>query len=194
MRHVLVEYSSSKAVEHFTDDPDLIREIRYVVFNSAEWQMLDAGLIPEETVLDCTLKRLGSDRAREIARKAYAEWEKYNLWLKPGMDRVVEELKARGQRVYVLSNAGPRLPKCWRKVLPNPDQYDGVVFSAAEGCVKPQKWIYQILFERYGLYPGECLFIDDLWWNIEGAKKCGMDGWCFSSGDVAELRRTLQLD
>lgn len=194
MGHVLSEYDSRRAIARFTDDEAVIKEIRYVLYCSCEWQMLDAGLIDEDTALRYTLRRLSSDAVREIARKSFEHWEDYNLWPKPGMEEVVKAVKARGQNVYVLSNAGMRLTQCWRRVLPCPDLYDGVVFSAPERCVKPQEWIYRLFFERYGLDPADCLFIDDLPWNVQGAVDCGMDAWQFASGDVAELRRVLELD
>lgn len=194
MGHVLSEYSSKKAIERFTDDPAVVDEVRIVVYCSYEWALLDCGLMDEETVLSYTLPRLSCNEAREAARKSIACWDSCNLWPKPGMDRVVSALKSRGQKLYVLSNAGRRLENCWRRVLPCPDLYDGLVFSAPEKCMKPQKEIYRVLFDRYGLDPADCLFIDDLPWNVRGGRECGMDGWCFASGDVEELKSVLRLD
>jgi HAD superfamily hydrolase (TIGR01509 family) len=193
MGHVLSEYSSRKAIEQFTYSREIADEVRIIVYCSYEWALLDCGLMDEDTVLHYTLHRLKSDEARDVARKSIACWDKYNLWPKPGMDEVVRAVKGRGQKVYVLSNAGSRLKDCWRRVLPCPDLYDGLVFSALEKCIKPQKEIYHVLFDRYGLNPADCLFIDDLPWNIRGGEDCGMDGWCFASGDVEELKKFLRL-
>jgi len=194
MGHVLSEYDSRRTIAQFTDDEAVIREIRYVLYRSCEWQMLDTGIIDEDTALRYTLRCLSSGAVREIARKSFEHWEDYNLRPKPGTAEVVKAVKARGQNVYVLSNAGMRLTRCWRRVLPCPELYDGIVFSAPERCVKPQKRIYRLFFERFGLTPADCLFIDDLPWNVQGSIDCGMDAWQFASGDVAELRRTLELD
>lgn len=193
MGHVLCEYNSRRAIAKFTDDPALIEEVRKTVYCSYEWALLDAGLADENVVMRFTLPRLGSDLARDVAVRSLDCWHRYNLWPKEGMAGVVADVKARGQRVYVLSNAGARLADCWRDVLPYPDAYDGIVFSAVERCLKPQKCIYEILFSRYRLDPAGCLFIDDLAWNVAGGEACGMDGWTFESGDVAELRRVLKL-
>jgi len=51
--------------------------------------------------------------------------------------------------------------------------------------------MYGRFFDRFGLKPEECYFIDDLQNNIEGAKACGMDGYCFADGDVGKLKETL---
>ena len=37
----------------------------------------------------------------------------------------------------------------------------------------------------------ECFFVDDLELNIEGARRCGMDGYCFDDGNVEKLREVL---
>ena len=47
--------------------------------------------------------------------------------------------------------------------------------------------IYRRLCDRFSLEASECLFIDDLPRNIEGAQKAGMNGYCFQDGDVARL-------
>lgn len=46
-------------------------------------------------------------------------------------------------------------------------------------------------FARFGLRSEECFFIDDLQLNIDGARACGMDGYCFADGDIAKLREVL---
>ncbi len=194
MGRVLCDYSSRNAIEQFTSDEAVIREIQYIVYCSYEWALLDAGLMDEETVLAHTLHRLSSDAVREVARRSVDVWHVFNLRPKPGMDELIRALKKRGQKVYVLSNAGCRLLDCWRDVLPCPDEYDGILFSAADKCLKPQKFIYEIFFERFGLNPAECLFFDDLPWNVQGSIDCGMDAIVFDSGDVRELRKILQLD
>ena len=53
--------------------------------------------------------------------------------------------------------------------------------------LKPEKRIYQRLFDKFGLKPEECLFVDDLARNIEGAEAAGMQGYCHADGDAAKL-------
>ena len=134
------------------------------------------------------------DEVREIARKSLVDFEEYNLWAKPGMDEVLRALKARGQNLYVLSNASLRFVNCWRRKFPCPELWDGVLFSAEVKCIKPQRYIYEIFFDRFGLVPEECFFIDDLQRNIDASLVCGMDGWAFRSGDVEELKRVLEIE
>lgn len=61
--------------------------------------------------------------------------------------------------------------------------------------MKPNKNIYNRLFEKYELIPEECLFIDDSEKNILSAKECGMHGYIFDInnmkiGEIEEFSNT----
>ena len=55
-----------------------------------------------------------------------------------------------------------------------PELFDGVVISGDEGMHKPQPEIYRLGCERVGLEPADCVFVDDLRENCEGAEVVGM--------------------
>lgn len=89
---------------------------------------------------------------------------------------VLEELKARGEKVYGITNFSREK---WAECLirfPFLQSFDGVVVSAHERVIKPDPAIYRILFERYDLAPQDCIFIDDSAKNIETARSLGMQG------------------
>jgi putative hydrolase of the HAD superfamily len=52
--------------------------------------------------------------------------------------------------------------------------FDGVVISGDEGMHKPEPAIYRLGCERVGLEPSDCVFVDDLRENCEGAEAVGM--------------------
>jgi putative hydrolase of the HAD superfamily len=52
--------------------------------------------------------------------------------------------------------------------------FDEVVISADVGLHKPQPEIYRLAAERLEVEPSECLFVDDLRENCEGAEAVGM--------------------
>ena len=52
--------------------------------------------------------------------------------------------------------------------------FDGVVISGEVGLHKPQPEIFLLGCERIGLAPEECVFVDDLRENCEGAEAVGM--------------------
>jgi putative hydrolase of the HAD superfamily len=52
--------------------------------------------------------------------------------------------------------------------------FDGVVISGEVGLHKPQPEIFELGAERVGLPPAQCVFVDDLKENCEGAEAVGM--------------------
>ena len=193
MGNVLVNYDPDLVTRQYTDDPDLIREVHNVLFCSQEWLKLDAGIISEESALRSVLKRFRTEEERSLAARCFRDWDKYNMHPAPGMAEIIQELKARGNGVYVLSNASIRLPQVYRRVMPAADLYDGVFFSAEYRCIKPQAIIYETFLKQFRLKAGDCFFIDDLPENIEGAEAAGMGGFCYTPGRIDELRRILEL-
>ena len=72
------------------------------------------------------------------------------------------------------------------------DQYfDAMVLSSDEHITKPNPEIFTLMATRLDVLPEECIMVDDLMPNIEGASRVGMPGIIFSSNDqfTAELRR-----
>jgi putative hydrolase of the HAD superfamily len=54
--------------------------------------------------------------------------------------------------------------------------FDTVFLSYQEGVAKPSREAYELVAERLGLQPDECVMIDDLEQNVDGAKLAGMSG------------------
>lgn len=54
------------------------------------------------------------------------------------------------------------------------DLFDAVVLSGEEGIAKPHPRIYELIAERLGVKPSECVMIDDLPENCAGADAAGM--------------------
>ena len=109
------------------------------------------------------------------------------------MADIIAALKSRGQKVYILSNVSRRLTGTYKNVVPAPELFDGALFSGEVLALKPQPIIYQMFFERFGLNPSECFFIDDAEANVRASIQCGMDAWWFNTGNNSDLRRILEL-
>ncbi|GAC1436771.1 MAG: HAD-IA family hydrolase [Solirubrobacteraceae bacterium] len=52
--------------------------------------------------------------------------------------------------------------------------FDGVVISGNEGIRKPAPRMYELGAERAGAKPQECVYVDDLPFNLEPARELGM--------------------
>ncbi len=191
MGKVLVDYVADKVCYHFMTDEEEIREVCNSVFISPEWVFLDMGLMSEEEALTRMQARLTTDHAREMAALSFWHWHEYNMWPLEGMGKLVKGLKEEGYGIYLCSNASIRLQKCYQEVIPGITYFDGILFSAEEKCIKPQKEIYERLFEKFSLKPEECFFIDDQPMNIQGAMACGMRGYLYD-GDQKKLEKRLR--
>ena len=71
--------------------------------------------------------------------------------------------------------------------VPGHEYFDGTVVSALERCVKPGREIFERLLSRFGLQADECMFVDDMQVNVDGAKRVGIHGFVFD-GDINALR------
>ena len=194
MGNVLVTYNPEWVIRHYTEDEELIREVKNIVFHSQEWLLLDAGLIEEEKAERNWMERLSSDKAREIAPLSFQNWHLYNMKVIPGTAEMIRALKENGKEIYLLSNASMRLLSIYKEVIPAVECFSGIFYSAAHKCVKPQDIIYERFLKEYSLNPADCFFIDDLEENISAAKAVGISGAVMKSRTAKETAEILGLN
>jgi putative hydrolase of the HAD superfamily len=74
--------------------------------------------------------------------------------------------------------------------------FDGVVISGEVGMHKPQPEIFLLGAERAGAEPADCVFVDDLRENCDGAEAVGMTAILHRGADrtVPELERLLGVE
>ena len=92
-------------------------------------------------------------------------------------------------RVALLSNVGNNTIECLFEPGELQRLFDAVVLSHQEHIIKPHPAIFELTAERLGLHPGECVMIDDLEPNCQGAEIAGMQSILFTTND--NLRRDL---
>ena len=158
------------------------------VFLSVEWVRMDRGSMVEADAVASCCKRL-PEWLHDAAEKLIQMWDRPILPI-PGMYELIEELKAKGYGIYLLSNASFRQHEYWPRIEAS-RFFDGTLISADEGVMKPQPEIYRLILERFNLKAEECFFIDDVPANIEGALYCGIPGAVFYN-DVEYLRKNLR--
>jgi len=74
-----------------------------------------------------------------------------------------------------------------------PELFDGVVISAEEGTRKPSRQMYELGAERAGVPAEQCVYVDDLPFNLVPAEKLGMATVHHTSAEttIPELERLL---
>ena len=176
----------------FLDRLDISEEDKQLlmreVFLSVEWVQMDRGTLWAASAEPLMCRRL-PERLHSAVHSLVSCWDEPMLPI-TGMAELVQELKENGYGIYLLSNASLRQHDYWSKV-PGWQFFDGKIISADEKVMKPHPDYYLRAMERFKLIPGECIFIDDVPANIEGAMYCGIPGIVFH-GDAQLLRRQLR--
>lgn len=188
MGGVLMEWNPLKLARAFTQSDADAELIAREVYGGPEWLLQDAGAVSSSTVAWAAQRRL-PERLEDAAAEAAQHWYEHRTML-PHIGDLIRALKQEGYGIYLLSNAGVQFAK-YRHSLPAIECFDGEVVSAFEHVVKPDLGIFQILCERYGLTPDECLFVDDTEVNVAAAERAGMHGY-LHGGDVEALERYVR--
>lgn len=110
----------------------------------------------------------------------------------PGMLEIVRDLAARGVPLFGITNFSAEFWPRFKATAPIFDVFADVVVSGAEKLVKPDAAIYRLALTRFGLTPGEGLFVDDRAENVRAGVANGFTGHLFSG--AARLRARLEAD
>ncbi len=107
-----------------------------------------------------------------------------------GTVAILERLAATGVPLYAITNWAADTFEEARPAMPFLRHFRGIVVSGVEKLLKPERAIFDLLCRRYGLAAGDCLFIDDVAHNVEGARVAGMHAIHFTAPDqlAADLR------
>ena len=162
--------------------------IRREVFRSLEWAMQDRGAISEEDAAAAICARV-PHRLHAVVRDFVYRQNRAILPV-AGMDGLIEDLKAAGFHLYLLSNTSVAFHR-FRSEISAMRHFEGALISADVGLVKPDPAIFRLVCDRFGIEPSETAFIDDTPINAEAAHHIGMQAFVFND-DVEALRMKLE--
>ena len=191
MGKVLLDFSMERVLSARIPDERDQALVREIVFDSGEWDRLDAGDFTEDEALERWLVRI-PERLRDAWRAAFAEWHTTLIPIE-GMAELVAELKQRGYGCYLLSNTSVRFDTYWQD-FDALRMLDGRFISAHYKLMKPDIAIFKKMCEVFSLRPEECLFVDDRCDNLEGAALAGMRGVWFDRYDANALREKMRAE
>lgn len=188
MGGVLMDFDPVKFVNRYkelsSEDKTTLLDI---IFNPETWVKLDFGFYTDEEYVEI-VKKLIPKRLHFYVTDIIMKWDDPVIPVEGTAD-VVRDLKAKGYKMYLLSNAGPRQKEYFKRV-PGNECFDATVISSYEKKWKPMPEFYQILLDRYNLNPSECIFIDDLKRNTDAAEALGINTIQFTN--AKNLRAELQ--
>lgn len=189
MGGVLIRWNPEQMLGQFRLSPEEMAILNRELFHSVEWIQQDRGILSEDALVEAVCARVPETLWEPVRSLVYG-WHQRFLDPMPGMAELVRELKENGYHIYLLSNASLALRSYFPRI-PGSECFEKLLVSAEEKLLKPSHEIYERLYEKFDLNPGECWFIDDSPANVEGAILTGMQGTVFY-GDVARLRRELR--
>ena len=106
-----------------------------------------------------------------------------------GSLEIVSELAERGVPLFAITNFGAEFWDGFRPTQPIFDHFGDIIVSGVEKMVKPDPAIYALALQRFGLQPGEAIFIDDNLDNVVSARASGFAAHHFK--DAKSLRIEL---
>lgn len=108
-----------------------------------------------------------------------------------GMHDLVAELDAAGVPLYAITNfSGEFFPELRTRDAFLFDRFRDIVVSGDEKLVKPDPAIYRLALDRFGLEPGQAVFVDDNRANVDSAAALGIHAILFE--DEPTLRAKLR--
>ena len=110
-----------------------------------------------------------------------------------GVIELLEELKAKGKKIYLLSNAQRVFTLFEMRMLGIEKYFDDILFSADYKVCKPDSKFYKILLDKHKLDIKESIMIgNDYICDIEGANNVGLDSLYLHSNLSPEIKGQLK--
>ena len=127
-----------------------------------------------------------------------------------GVTDLLDTLKAKGKKIYLLSNAQRSFTMNELNMLGLTPYFDGIFISSDREVCKPSPYFYNGLVEEFSLDKKECVMIgNDYKADINGSKRAGMKSlyihqsispeikgkmktkWCIMDGDVYKIKEMI---
>jgi 2-haloacid dehalogenase len=184
---VLLDWNPEYLYRQLFDDPGEMADFLTRICTRDWHQAHDLGVDTRESCL-------------ELARQYPAHQDMIMAWDERGEEmisgpiegtvQILSELRAAGVPCYALSNMEPDRFVTRLDRFAFMRWFDGCVISGQEAVAKPERKIFEILLERFGLDPRRTVFIDDTAPNIAAASELGLVSLRFES--PGQLRRDLR--
>jgi putative hydrolase of the HAD superfamily len=114
------------------------------------------------------------DRIRAATESRIARFATALANMPDASRQVLRAMKDRGKRIALCSNADALEMAAWDR-CPIAPLFDVTIFSCNEGCMKPEREIYDLCLRRLGVEAEEAVFVGDGGSReLEGARAAGL--------------------
>ncbi|MDB5165186.1 MAG: putative (S)-2-haloacid dehalogenase [Candidatus Saccharibacteria bacterium] len=144
----------------------------------------DHGFISRSEYFDAIAELSGktSDDIRELDKQQHSRNEQLIAYAK--------ELK-KDYKIGLLSNIGDETMDQLFPVEERTQLFDAFILSSQVGIIKPAREIFELAAHELGVASEECVMIDDLAKNVEGARMAGMQALLFTNN--RQFQSDLQI-
>ena len=141
-----------------------------------------------------TQKKISVSKAQVMfAAEAFRCYSTKYIRLYDGVKDLLDTLKAKGKKIYLLSNAQRSFTENELNMFGLAPYFDGICISSDEECSKPDLHYFKILFERYNLKKSESIMIgNDYLSDIGGAADFGIDSLYIHQSISPEIEGELR--
>lgn len=185
---VILEWKPEQVIGRFFDDPEVKKVVKEGILGHPDWVELDKGTLARGDAIRRAHARTGVPIDAIDKLIAYIP---RSLIPVPEAVQLVQDVKAKGHRLFLLTNIPIFSLEYVENAYPFFTLFDGIVASCRVNLVKPEPEIYHHLLGRYGLTNRSTVFIDDSASNIHTAAGLGIPSILFESPQqcVTELVR-----
>lgn len=186
--NVLTDFSWQRFYASFGYGDEVLKRLAEATVKSPVWDEVDRGVWSDEELvegfigndpsLEPQLRRIFENVHGMVVKRDYAvPW--------------VLSLQKAGCRCYYLSNFSHKAHTECADALGFLEYMDGGILSYQDKVIKPDRKIYQLLLERYGLKAEESVFLDDTEKNLPPAEALGIHTILFKNREqaVSELEK-----
>ncbi|MDW1500809.1 HAD family phosphatase [Vibrio sp. YT-19(2023)] len=182
--NVLVRWSPVEIVRLTFGGSVESEKMAQMLFSSQIWKDLNKGTISEREAKQ-RYQREHQVTTEEMDRFFY--YVKHTQILLYGSIELLKRVKSAGYGVYALTDNINEIVEHLRTTYEFWPLFDGAIISSEVQLLKPQAEIYQTLLSKYQLNPEETVFLDDMPYNVEGARAVGMAAIQFENARQCEL-------
>ena len=171
--NVLINFDIRKLLQNIAGDSGLSIDQIHDLFDKSKLLDVETGKMNGKDFFECLVNTTG------------IKWN-YNDWIKAWADiyeineigfNLLKKLKLKKYSVYIFSNlAEYNRDAIEIKVQEILGETEYNFYSFELGYHKPDPKIYQAVCARLSMHPVNCVFIDDLQENVDGAISIGMEG------------------
>ncbi|HDM8206954.1 TPA: HAD family phosphatase [Vibrio campbellii] len=181
--NVLVRWSPIEIVRlTFGNDVDA-EALAKDLFTSAIWLDLNKGLLTETQAKQ---RYQLEKQLSESEAERFFYYVKHTQLLIYGSVDLLKRIKSAGYRVFALTDNVVEIVEYLKATYDFWPLFEGTTVSAELGLLKPQPEIYQSLLETHQLLAKETVFLDDMPYNVEGAREVGIEAIQFKHAERCE--------